>query len=47
MIDKLRKNKFYIKYGVIIIFIAIVVVLTVKAIVYSENIINWIVYLWE
>ena len=44
MIDKLRNNKFYIKYGVIIIFIALVVVLTVKTIVYSENIIEWIVY---
>ena len=44
MIDKLRNNKFYIKYGVIIIFIALVVILTVKTIVYSENIIEWIVY---
>lgn len=44
MIDKLRKNKLYIKYGVIIIFIAIVIVLTVKVIDYGESIIEWIVY---
>lgn len=44
MIDKLRKNKLYIKYGVIIIFISIVTVLTVKVIAYGENIIEWIVY---
>lgn len=44
MIDKLKNNKLYIKYGVMIIFIAVVVVLTVKAIVYGENIIGWIIY---
>lgn len=44
MIERLRKNKLYIKYGVMIIFIAFVVLLTVKAITYSENIVTWIIY---
>lgn len=41
MIDKLKKDKFYIKYGIIIIFIAIVVVLTVKTITHGEEILHW------
>ncbi|MGL5381535.1 AI-2E family transporter [Clostridium sp.] len=44
MMEKLKKNKLYIKYGIIIIFIAIVVVLTVKTIAYGEDIISWTVY---
>jgi len=44
MIDKLRNNKLYIKYIAMVIFIAIIIVLTVKAIVYGENIIDWIIY---
>ena len=43
MIDKLKNDKFYIKYGIIIIFIAIVVVLTVKTITYGEELIQWAV----
>ncbi len=41
MIDKLKKDKFYIKYGIIIIFIAIVVVLTAKTITHGEEILHW------
>lgn len=41
MIDKLKNDKFYIKYGIIIIFIAIVVVLTVKTITHGEELIHW------
>lgn len=41
MIDKLKKDKFYIKYGIIIVFIAIVVVLTVKTITHGEEILHW------
>lgn len=44
MIGKLKNNKLYIKYIAMVIFIAIVIVLTVKAIVYGENIIDWIIY---
>lgn len=43
MIDKLKNDKFYIKYGIIIIFIAIVVVLTVKIITHGEELLNWII----
>ena len=41
MIDKLKKDKFYIKYGIIIIFIAIMVVLTAKTITHGEEILHW------
>ena len=44
MIDKLKKNNFYIKYGIIIIFIAIVTILTVKIISYGDSILNWGIY---
>lgn len=44
MIDKLKSNKLYIKYGVIIIFIAIVAVLAVKAIAYWDFILDWCVF---
>lgn len=40
MIGKLKNDKFYIKYGIIIIFIAIVVVLTVKTITHGEELIH-------
>lgn len=43
MIDKLKNDKFYIKYGIIIIFIAIVVVLTVKIITHGEELLHWII----
>ncbi len=43
MIDKLKNDKFYIKYGIIIIFIAIVVVLTVKTITHGEEVLHWII----
>lgn len=43
MFDKLKENKLYIKYGVIIIFIAIVVVLTVKTISYWDFLLDWTV----
>lgn len=43
MIGKLKNDKFYIKYGIIIIFIAIVVVLTVKTITHGEELIHWII----
>lgn len=44
MIDKLKKDKFYIKYGVIIVFISIMVVVTVKVITHGENILDWSIY---
>lgn len=44
MIDKLKSNKLYIKYGVIIIFIAIVSVLTVKAITYWDFLLDRAVF---
>ncbi|MDU4892094.1 MAG: AI-2E family transporter [Clostridium sp.] len=43
MIDKLKSNKLYIKYGVIIIFIAIVAVLAVKIIAYWDFILDFLV----
>lgn len=43
MIDKLKSNKLYIKYGVIIIFIAIVAVLAVKIITYWDFILDFLV----
>ncbi|MGL4773673.1 MAG: AI-2E family transporter [Clostridium sp.] len=43
MLDKLKKNKLYIKYGVLIIFIAIVVITTVKIITHGESMLAWIV----
>lgn len=43
MIEKLKKNKMYIKYGVFIIFIAIVVVLTIKTITYGEAMISFVI----
>lgn len=43
MIEKLKKNKMYIKYGVFIIFIAIVVVLTIKTITYGEVMISFVI----
>ncbi|SCJ93669.1 pheromone autoinducer 2 transporter [uncultured Clostridium sp.] len=43
MIDKLKNDKFYIKYGIIIIFIAIVVVLAVKTITNGEELLQWII----
>ncbi|MGL5149926.1 MAG: AI-2E family transporter [Clostridium sp.] len=44
MIDKLKKNKLYIKYGAMIIFIAVVVICTVKIITYGEGILDRVVY---
>lgn len=44
MIDKLKSNRLYIKYGVIIIFIAIVSVLTVKAIAYWDFLLDRAVF---
>lgn len=41
MIDKLKNNKLYIRYGAIIIFIAIVIICTVKIITHGEDILNW------
>ena len=43
MIEKLKKNKMYIKYGVFIIFIAIVVVLTIKTITYGEVMVSFVI----
>lgn len=43
MIDKLKSNKLYIKYGVIIIFIAIVAVLAVKIIAYWDFILDFLI----
>ena len=44
MIDKLKKNNFYIKYGIIIIFIAVITILTVKIISYGDSILSWGIY---
>lgn len=44
MIDKLKKNNFYIKYGIIIIFIAAITILTVKIISYGDSILSWGIY---
>lgn len=43
MIEKLKKNKMYIKYGVFIIFIAIIVVLTIKTITYGEVMVSFVI----
>lgn len=43
MIEKLKKNKMYIKYGVFIIFIAIIVVLTIKTITYGEAMVSFVI----
>lgn len=43
MLDRLKRNKLYIKYGVFIIFVGIVTVLTVKAIAYWDYILDWCV----
>ena len=43
MIERLKKDNRYIKYGMII-FIAIVVVLTVKAIAYGDDILTWLFF---
>lgn len=43
MIEKLKKNKMYIKYGVFIIFIASIVVLTIKTITYGEVMVSFVI----
>ncbi|WP_040327650.1 AI-2E family transporter [Clostridium ihumii] len=43
MIERLKKDNRYIKYGMII-FIAIVVVVTVKAIAYGDDILAWLFF---
>ncbi len=44
MIEKLKNNRLYIKYGIIIIFVAVVLVLTVKAIEHGDAFISFIAY---
>lgn len=41
MINKLKKNKLYVKYGAIILFIALVVICSIKIIIEGDQMLDW------